>query len=434
MADVYRRQGMAHRRSTFSLFVRSLPARRGYLVAAGLDDALSWLAHLRFDAEACDAIASLGIFEPGFIGWLAELRFTGSVRAVAEGTIVFADEPILEVDAPLAEAQLAETFLLNQITLQTTLATKAARCRHAAAGRAVVDFGLRRTQGVDAGMKLARVGRLVGLSGTSNVAGSDRYGIAASGTMAHSFVQAFVDERDAFRAFAAAYHGNAVLLVDTYDTDMGIERAIDVALELRRDGRALRGIRLDSGDLAELSRHARDRLDREQLHDVEVFASGGLDEYEIHRLVHEEQAPIDGFGVGSALAVSDDAPVLDSVYKLVTVDGRPVRKTSTGKQTWPGAKQVWRTPDHGDADVLALADEPAPSALHRALSDDVMRDGRRIAERHTDLAAANSHFEREWQSLPADLKDIEAPRSHRVRASERLRALTRHIDEQHRPK
>ncbi|MFP5377502.1 MAG: nicotinate phosphoribosyltransferase [Acidimicrobiia bacterium] len=430
MVDAYRREGMAPRPATFSLFVRTLPPGRGYLVAAGLDDALRWLEELRFGPDELAAIERLGVFDRAFLDWLGELRFTGSVRAVPEGTVVFAHEPVLEVDAPIAEAQLAETFLLNQVTLQTTLATKASRCRHAAAGRAVVDFALRRTQGVDAGMKLARAARLVGLSATSNVAGADRYGLPATGTMAHAFVQAHRDEAEAFRAFARAFGPATVLLVDTYDSHQGIERAVQVAAELRGDGVEIRGIRLDSGDLAALSRHARRRLDDAGFPAVEVFASGGLDEHEIHRLVAEERAPIDGFGVGSALGVSADAPTLDTVYKLVAYDGRPVRKTSTGKEIWPGAKQVWRAADRS-GDTLALAGEPPPAPGARPLLAEVMRRGRRTAAGRVDLDDANRHFEQEWAGLAPGLKHLGAPARHPVSASARLRELTEALDERH---
>ena len=432
MIDAYHREGMAARPATFSLFVRNLPPGRAYLVSAGLDDALRWLEELHFGADELAALERVEIFDRSFLQWLADLRFTGSVRAVPEGTVVFPPEPMLEVQAPIAEAQLAETFLLNQITLQTTLATKAARCRHAAGRRPVVDFALRRTQGIDAGMKLARVCGLVGLAGTSNVAGSDRYGVAASGTMAHAFVQAHRDETDAFRAFARAFGNATVLLVDTYDSHRGVERAIQVASEYRQQGVEIRGIRLDSGDLAELARHARRRLDDAGFGEMKVLVSGGLDEHEIHRLVAEEGAPIDGFGVGSALGVSSDAPVLDSVYKLVAYDGRPVRKTSTGKGIWPAAKQVWRAPDWSQ-DTLALADEPPPTPHHRALLVEVMRDGRRTGAGQRTLAEANSHFEQEWADLPGALKDLAAPTRHPLTVSSRLRQLAAELDQRRKP-
>lgn len=427
MAVAYWREGMAPRPATFSLFVRALPPGRGYLVAAGLDDALRWLEEARFSDDDLAVIQRLGLFDDDTLRWLGWLGFSGSVRAVPEGTIVFPDEPLLEVDAPIAEAQLAETFLLNQVTLQTTLATKAARLRHAAGGKAVVDFALRRAHGIDAGMKLARVARLTGLDGTSNIAGSARYRLPASGTMAHAFIQAYPDETDAFRAFARAYRERTVLLVDTYDTERGVERAIQVARELRHEGVEIRAIRLDSGDLGALARHARRRLDDEDFPAVGIFASGGLDEYEIHRLLAEEHAPIDGFGVGSSLGVSDDAPTLDSVYKLVAYDGRPVRKTSTGKATWPGRKQVWR-PDDWSGDRLGVSDEAAPAGRWRPLLVEVMRDGRRTEDGRRTLEEAHQHFGREWQTLPEELKDLRHPGPYPVEPTPRLRQMTEEVD------
>ncbi|HEX6238878.1 MAG TPA: nicotinate phosphoribosyltransferase, partial [Acidimicrobiales bacterium] len=400
MVDAYRRKAMADRTATFTLAVRDLPGTRGYLVAAGLADVLDWLEGLRFGPEEQEAIERLGVFPPEFVDWLGGVRFTGSVRAVPEGTIVFGQEPIVEVTAPIGEAQLAETFLLNQITVQTSLATKAARCRDAAGSATVVDFALRRTQGIDAGMKLARIGRLVGLAATSNVAGADRYGLPASGTMAHAFVQAYEDETEAFRSFADVYGEATVLLVDTYDTPRGVERAIEVAREMRQRGVEISGIRLDSGDLAALARDARRTLDDAGFPELRIIASGGLDEHKIHRLLHDERAPIDGFGVGSALGVSDDAPVLDSIYKLAAYDGRPVRKTSTGKASWPGAKQVWRSEDWAQ-DVLALAEEPAPGPGYQPLLEETMRDGKRTAAGSASLDEANQHFERQWARLPS---------------------------------
>jgi nicotinate phosphoribosyltransferase len=425
MAVAYRASGAASRPATFSLFVRTLPATRGYLVAAGLDDALAWLETFSFDDSDLAALDALDLFTSDELAWLGGLRFTGDVRAVPEGTLVFADEPLLEVDAPIAEAQLAETFLLNQVTVQTLLATKAARCRHGADGRSVVDFALRRCQGVDAGMKLARVSRIVGLDGTSNVAGAARYGLPASGTMAHSYVEAHHDEARAFTEFGARFGERAVLLVDTYDTARGVERAIDAARALAARGIRIGALRLDSGDLAVLARDARKRLDETGFDDVQVFASGGLDEYEIDRLVRSEHAPIDGFGVGTSLGVSSDAPALDTVYKLVAFDGRAVRKTSTGKATWPGAKQVFRR-DGWQGDVLALRDETAPAAGAAPLLDTVMRAGRRTAD--TSLDAAHATFERQWATMPEPLKRLHEPAGYRVEPSDALRQLTAAVD------
>jgi nicotinate phosphoribosyltransferase len=419
MVDAYRREGMADRPSTFSLFNRKLPPGRGFLVAAGLDDCLTWLEELHFGEEELAAIDRLGIFGDDFLSWLGELRFTGDVRAVPEGSIVFPHEPVIEVDAPIAEAQLAETFLLNQATLQTTLASKAARLRHAAAGRTVVDFALRRTQGIDAGMKLVRICGLVGLQGTSNVAGADRYGIPASGTMAHAFIQAHEDETEAFRAFVRAFGDATVLLVDTYDTPTGVDRAVVVASEARAQGINVRGIRLDSGDLAALARDARTRLDAAGLTEMRIIASGSLDEHRVAALI-AAGAPIDGFGVGTSLGVSDDAPSLDSVYKLVSYDGHPVLKTSTGKEIWPGLKQVWRATDWS-GDVLALADETGPED-HEPLLVPVMQGGRRTPAGRYSLEEANKHFEQQWSQLPEPLRDLTDPPSYPVTISSELRA------------
>lgn len=425
MVDAFRHESMADTPSTFSLFVRDLPPGRGYLVAAGLDDVLRWLEEFCFDDAAIARLASLDVVSADFCDWLRGLRFTGRLRAVPEGTIIGASEPILEIDAPLAEAQLAETFLLNQITLQSNLATKAARCLYAADGRAVIDFALRRTQGTDAGMKLARVAAIVGLSATSNVAGAQRYGIAASGTMAHSFIQAHPDELGAFISFGRTFADSTVLLVDTYDTTRGVARAIDAARTLRAEGIEIRGIRLDSGDLAAQSAAARSELDAAGFDDVAIFVSGGLDEFSLSELVGSG-APIDGFGVGTSLGVARDAPALESVYKLVEVGGRPVRKKSTGKATWPGAKQVFRRADHLH-DVLALAHETPPPG-HSPLLDVVMDGGVRTDAGRADLADARERFMTDWALLPETARDLRSPVPTAVEPSGALLESTARID------
>lgn len=418
MAAAYVAEDMAERSATFSLFVRHLPHDRGYLVAAGLEPVLGFLESFRFSDEDLGALDDLGRFGPEVLDRLAELRFTGRVRALPEGTLVFPDEPILEIDGPMIEAQLVETLVLNQVTLHTTLASKAARFRTAAGDHTVADFGLRRAQGTEAGMAVARSARLVGLAGTSNVAGGLAYDLALSGTMAHSFVSAYVDEAEAFRAYARVHGDGSVLLVDTHDTLTGVARAIDVGLERSESGGTIRAIRLDSGDLATLAREARRMLDDAGLHAVQILASGGLDEDDIERLV-EGGVPIDGFGVGSSLAVSADAPVVDSVYKLVCFDNRPVRKTSEGKVTWPGPKQVWRT-DDWSGDTLGLWDE------HDGLLVEVMVDGERTegAEDATDLASAAGRFDRQLAGLPGDVSRLRSPVAYPVEVSPALRALT----------
>jgi len=430
MAAAYVAEGLAEKPATFSLFVRELPASRGYLVAAGLDSALAYLEALRFTDDDLAFLDGLGFFGPAILDRLARLRFTGSVRAMPEGTVAFATEPLLEVTAPIVEAQLVETFLLNQITTETTLASKAARYRHAARGRAVVDFGFRRAQGLDSAMKLVRAVAICGLAGTSNVAGAQRYGVPVSGTMAHSFVQAHEDETAAFRAFADLFGSRAVLLLDTYDTLQGVEHAIDVARALRADGVELRGVRLDSGDLAALAHHARRRLDEAGFPGVQIVASGGLDEHLVEALVERACAPIDGFGVGSDMGVSADAPVLETVYKLVTFDGRPVRKLSLGKETWPGAKQVWRRRGHRWADVVALAGEPDPVPEGEPLLVEVMRDGTRTAAGRATLADAHARFEVQLAELPEPLKRLRDPARADVLTSPELQRMTRELDAQ----
>ena len=318
MLQAYVEEGMEEQ-ATFSLFTRRLPERRNYLLACGLDDVLSYLETLRFDEESLKYLASLGRFKNSFLAWLRDFRFTGDVHAIPEGTPVFANEPILEITAPIAEAQLAETFVVNQIHLQTTLASKAARVVTAARDRAVVDFGARRIHGTDAAIKAARAFYIAGVAATSNVLAGKIYGLPVTGTMAHSFVQAWDDEKDAFRSFVRLYP-DTVLLVDTYDTLKGVGRVCELARELG-DQFKVRAVRLDSGDLAELARRTRETLDAAGLGKVEIFASSGLDEDVIDDLV-TRGAPITGFGVGTKMGVSEDAPSLDIAYKLCAYAGQ----------------------------------------------------------------------------------------------------------------
>ena len=344
--------------ATFSLYVRGLPPNRGFLVAAGLEACLDYLESFSFTDTELDALGRLG-FDDRALSDFSALRFDGEVWAVPEGRIVYSEEPLLEVTAPVAVAQLAETYLLNQITLHTTLASKAARYVMVAGDRALVDFAFRRSHGTEAAMAVARASAMVGFAATSNVEAARRYDLKVAGTMAHAFVEAFDSEHDAFVAFAQDHPERATFLVDTYDTINGITTAIEVIEELGL--REHLGVRLDSGDLEALSRSARSMLDDAGLSDARVFASGGLDEHEVAALV-AAGAPIDAFGIGAQLGVSADAPSVDSVYKLTEYDGRPTLKLSAGKATAPGRKQVWRgvSPDGAHRDVLTLRDEPAP--------------------------------------------------------------------------
>jgi len=415
MAASYLRRGMDGR-ATFSLFVRRLPPRRGFLVAAGLEDCLSYLESFRFVAEDLDWLSASG-FDGATVDALADLRFTGDVHAVPEGRVVFADEPLLEVTAPISEAQLVESFLLNQITFQTAIATKAVRCRLAAGDVELVDFALRRTHGIEASLAVARLSAMAGFVATSNVEAARRFGLRTAGTMAHSYIEAFEDEIEAFRAFAADRPGQTTFLVDTYDTRTGVDRAIEVIRELGAGDDA--AIRIDSGDLAAEARWARERLDGAGLAGVRILVSGGLDEYDLEQLVRDG-APIDAAGVGTRMGVSADAPTLDSVYKLVAYDDRPVLKLSAGKVTIPGAKQVWRGRPIDD-DLLAGRDEPAPSGREPLLVP-VMEGGARTGPAGT-LGAARDRLGQDLTALPARARDLDDPSPPEVRVSTALAAL-----------
>jgi len=414
MAASYLRRSMTGQ-ATFSLFVRALPPGRGFLVAAGLADCLAFLGDFSFTPEDLSYLRQARGYREETLRAFASLRFTGEVRAVPEGRVVFAGEPLLEVTAPVAEAQLAETVLLNHVTFQTVVATKAARCVLAAGGAQLVDFSFRRTQGIDAGFAVARASAIAGFAATSNVAAARRYGLAAAGTMAHSFIEAFGDEQQAFTAFAEDFPGMTTFLVDTYDTARGVRNAIEVARRLRLPGPV--GVRLDSGDLAALARMARAMLDEAGLGEARIFASGSLDEYAIAGLV-AAAAPIDAYGVGTKMGVSADAPYLDSAYKLVAYDGRPVMKLSAGKTSPPGAKQVYRGPD---GDVLALRDEPPPPG-HQPLLVPVMRQGQRVSAPEP-LTAAVQRCRADLAWLPLTARALRDPVPVPVRISEQLKTL-----------
>jgi nicotinate phosphoribosyltransferase len=420
MAAVYLRRGM-RAPATFSLFVRHLPPDRGFLVAAGLADCLEFLARFGFSADDLDWLeANLGL-DPATLEAFAELGFSGDVWAVPEGRVVFAGEPLLEVTAPIAEAQLVETALLNEITFQTAVASKAARCRLAAGGADLVDFAFRRTQGVDAAMAVARATAMVGFVATSNVEAARRFGLPAAGTMAHSFVEAFEDEGAAFRAFASEFPDRATFLVDTYDTLGGVRAAIEVIRGLGLRERL--GIRIDSGDLAQLAVAARRLLDQVGLERVRIFASGGLDEHVIADLV-ARRAPIDAYGVGTKVGVSADAPYLDTAYKLVAYGGRPVMKLSPGKITAPGPKQVFRGP-LTEGDIVGVRDEPMPAG-HEPLLVPVMLGGQPTGA-HGDLAAARARFEEDLGRLPGTARLLQDAQPPPVHLSERLEGLRQRV-------
>jgi nicotinate phosphoribosyltransferase len=415
MAASYMRRGM-DQEATFSLFVRDLPERRGFLVAAGLEPCLDFLERFRFEEEDLAFLRDGLGFDADTTELFRDVRFTGEVWAVPEGRIVFADEPLMEITAPIAVAQLVETYLLNIATFQTTIASKAARCRLAARDRELVDFAFRRTQGADAAMAVARTTAMVGFAATSNVEAARRYGLRTAGTMAHSYIESFPSEADAFRAFAQDFPHRTTFLVDTYDTLNGVRTAVEVIRELGLEDSL--GIRLDSGDLLELSRRARAILDEAGLAHVRIFASGGLDEVEVDRLV-SAGAPIDAFGIGTRMGVSADAPYLNSVYKLVEFDRRPVVKLSEEKATEPGRKQVFRG---AAGDVIGLREEPPPIGAEPILVP-VMRDGRRSGPRR-GLDVAKRLFEADLVRLPAAATRLDDPEPPQPPFSGALRELT----------
>lgn len=392
--------------AVFDLFFRKLPPQRNYLLACGLNPFLQDLENLSFSETDLAYLSSHPLFPETFIDQLRDFRFTGDVYAVPEGTPVFPNEPLLEIAAPIGQAQVIETMALNQIGLQTILASKAARIVEAAQGRPVVDFGARRAQGLDAAVKGARAFFIAGAAATSNLAAGQRWGIPVAGTMAHSFVQACASEAEAFRDFARVFPVTT-LLVDTYDTLEGVRRVVELAKELGPNCR-IQGVRLDSGDLAALAKGTRSILDVAGLQDLQIFASGGLDEYRITELLMAE-APIDAFGVGTSMSVSEDAPALDIAYKLVEYAGLGRMKLSPGKHTLPGRKQIFRAMRNGlaEGDVIARGSEHRDGS---PLLQPVMLSGRRVAPAPA-LAEIREHARRSIEQLPGGLRMVKASAS-----------------------
>jgi nicotinate phosphoribosyltransferase len=430
MAASYVREGMRGP-ATFSVFARQLPPGRSFLVATGLEDVLNFLRDFRFSDDALSYLDSLDFLDPSFLEFLRDLRFTGLVRAVPEGTVVFQNEPLVEITAPIIEAQLVETAVLNLVHFQTLLTSKAVRCVLAARGRPVTEFGLRRTHGIDAGMKAARCAFIAGAAMSSNMLAGLYYGIPPTGTMAHSYVSAFPREIDAFHAFARAFPTRTTLLLDTYDTVPAARKAVLVAKEMEAKGQRLAGVRLDSGDLVGLSKQVRRILDDAGLAYVKIFVSGGLDEASIDEYL-AAGAPIDVFGVGTRMDVSADLPYLDMAYKLVEYDGRPVLKSSAGKGTWAAQKQVYRRLRSGEGfagDVIALREEPAPPGTVEILLRSVMERGHLLAP-HPALAAIRDYCAAQVASLPEDLRELRRAAAYPVSYSERLVSLQRSLEAQ----
>ncbi len=427
MLQGYLEQGMEEV-AVYEFFVRKLPPGRNFLLAAGLEQALQFLETLVFSAEEVAWLEQTGRFNPRLLDYVANFRFSGDVDAMAEGTPFFPDEPILRVAAPIAMAQLVETRLINLLHFQTLVASKAARVVLAAPGKLLVDFGLRRAHGAEAGLLAARACYLAGFGGSSNVLAEQEFGIPSYGTMAHSFVQAHADEAQAFENFAHAQPGNVVLLIDTYDTEAAAHKVVALAPRLARDGIKIKAVRLDSGDLGEHARKVRGILDQGGLRETGIFASGNLDEFELARLA-AQQAPISGFGVGTRLLTSSDAPYLDCAYKLQEYAGQPRRKRSEGKATWPGRKQVFRCygPDgRMSGDVLALQQDSHPG---EALLHPVMRAGQRLSL-SIPLAETRALAAAELARLPEGLRQLDKAAPYGVEVAQSLQDLARTLDRQ----
>jgi nicotinate phosphoribosyltransferase len=412
--------------AAFEFFVRKLPDRRGFLMAAGLDQALAFLEELHFTTDEVDWLRESRRFDERTVEWLADFRFAGDVDAMPEGSAFFADEPILRIVAPLPVAQLVETRLMNILHFQTLVASKAARMVLAAPGKLLVDFGLRRAHGAEAGLLAARASFIAGFGGTATIEAAKLWRIPLYGTMAHAFVQAFDDEAAAFEAFARARPDELTLLIDTYDTEAGARKVVTLAPRLHQAGIKVRAVRLDSGDLLALSRSVRRILDDGGLKDVRIFASSGLDEDDLQRLV-SAGAPIDGFGLGTSLTTSSDAPALDCAYKLQEYAGLPRRKLSAGKATWPGRKQVWRAfgADGSMAgDLLTLEGAPGEGM---SLLGPVMRSGRRISAAPS-LEDIRERAAQSLAHLPEPLRRLER-HSYPVVVSDQLRRAALEVDQ-----
>ena len=409
----------------FELFVREFPRRRGFLIAAGLEQALKFLENLRFTADEIDWLKSTGRFSARTLDYLAELRFTGEVHAMPEGTVFFHNEPILRITAPLPEAQLVEARLINIVHFQLLIASKAARMVLAAPDKLLVDFGLRRAHGAEAGLMAARASYIAGFAGTSTVLAAKLFDIPLFGTMAHSYIQAHDSETLAFERFAHACPKGLVFLIDTYDTEAAARKVVALAPRLKAAGINVSGVRLDSGDLIALSKIVRRILDDAGLAEVTIFASGGLDEDQL-MVMAKAKAPIDGFGIGASLTTSSDAPALDCAYKLQEYAGSPRRKRSTGKATLPGRKQVWRRygPDGSMAgDMLSAADD---AQLGEPLIHQVMGAGKRLAP---TLNESRTHAARELQRLPEPLRELKMSGTYPIQVGEALIDLAVQFDQ-----
>ncbi len=412
--------------AVFEFFVRKLRPGRGFLMAAGLEQALQFLEGVHFSSEELAWLATTGRFNNGFLARLEALRFTGDVHAMPEGTIFFPNEPILRVTAPIAQAQLVETRLINLLHFQTLIASKAARIVLVAPDKLLVDFGLRRAHGAEAGLLAARASYIAGFTGTATVQAGMQFGIPLFGTMAHSFVQAHDGEMLAFEHFAHAQPDNVVLLIDTYDTEAAARKVVALAPQLERDGIRIKGVRIDSGNLSDHAHRVRQILDAGGLKHVTIFASGDLDEYVLRDML-AAGAPVDGFGIGTRMDTSSDVPYLDCAYKLQEYAGKPRRKRSEGKQTWPGRKQVYRSHDANGriaSDIVTVEGDAQPG---EPLIMQVMRGGQRLAPA-APLADIRNHAAANLAHLPDALRQLQEPYDYRVEIAPALRELAQQVD------
>lgn len=412
--------------AVFEFFVRRLPARRGFLLASGLEEVLRYLETLTYSAEDIDWLKHTGRFHDNLLDYLKSFRFTGDVHAIPEGTVCFANEPLLRITAPLPMAQLIETRIINLLHFNTLIASKAARMVLAAPGKLMSDFGLRSAHGAEAGLFSARASYIAGFTNAANVLAGMRYGIPVAGTMAHSYIQVHTDEKQAFEDFARTRPDGVILLIDTYNTEAGARKVVELAPKLKADGIAIRGVRIDSGDLIESARKVRAILDAGGLKDAIILVSGGINEDVLLDMM-AQQAPIDGFGIGVNLDSSIDAPSLDCAYKLQEYAGIPRRKRSEGKQTWPGRKQAWRSYDTDGrmrGDVLSLETD---SHAGETLIVPVMRGGKRLAPAPT-LDDIRARAARDLARLPEPLRRLEQGVTYPVTVADALVALAAEAD------
>lgn len=431
MLQAYFSEGM-NDTAAFEFFVRELPAARNFLMAAGLEQVISYLTDLRFGREDLAWLEQTGKFSKPFIDSLKDFRFTGDVDALPEGSIFFANEPILRVVAPLREAQFIESRVMNLLHYQSIIASKAARSVLAAQGKRLVDFGLRRAHGAEAALLSARASYIAGFDGTATTLAGQLFGIPLFGTMAHSFVQAHACESDAFIAYVRTFPNSATLLIDTYDTEAAAELVVGIAQALEAEGLRIKAVRVDSGDPGVISRRVRSLLDAGNCRDITIFASGNLDEYAVQALL-QSGAPIDGFGIGTRMNISADAPFLDCAYKLVEYAGEARRKRSLGKETWPGRKQVYRRYDAGGlmcGDTLTVQGAQATGQAE-ALLHPVMRGGV-LLQPLPALGEIRAYAQSQLARLPPSLRSLQIASAYEVKVSETLHALARRVDEQQR--